>query len=203
MEAQTKEKITISVISALILIAHMVWPSIKFDAAALFLIMICVIPWLGGIFKSIELPGGTKVEFREKLIKAMKQLESTGLLQESPTLISDPLYIEILAKDPNLALAGLRIEIERKLRYIAGFLDLGSQINLNLRQMVESMGKEGLFTPIQIDALHGILRSLNRVVHGDTVSLKDAEEIMPQGKRLLAALDKRIKKLENKIKAPA
>jgi hypothetical protein len=202
MEGPTKEKIAISAISASILVAHLVWPSIKFDAAALFLISVCVIPWLGGIFKSIQLPGGTKVEFREKLIKALKKFESEGPLQESQTPISDPLYIEILARDPNLALAGLRIEIERKLRDIANLLNPDGPTKLNLSQMVESIGKEGLFTPKQTEAMHGILRSLNRVVHGSTVPLKDAEEIMPQGKRLLAALDKRIKKLEAKRKAP-
>jgi hypothetical protein len=74
-------QIAISSVSAVLLVGHLVWPSIKLDASAVFLIALCFLPWLGAIFKSVELPGGAKVEYREELLFATRKLEEVGLLQ--------------------------------------------------------------------------------------------------------------------------
>lgn len=52
--------------SALVVaIAHAVEPDLKIDMITLGLLGIAVVPWLGHIITSIELPGGVKVTYRE------------------------------------------------------------------------------------------------------------------------------------------
>lgn len=54
-------------ISALALVGvavHLIFPRLKIDAVSLALIGLAVVPWLGPILESIELPGGWRFEFR-------------------------------------------------------------------------------------------------------------------------------------------
>lgn len=187
-----KSKIAISVLSAILLIGHLIWPAVKLDVASIFLLAVILLPWLGTIFKTVEIPGGPKVEYRdEELLKATQKLEDVGLLQESSGQRGDPIYLELIGRDTNLALAGLRIDIERRLRKIANYLEPIDPPS-NLRQVVSLIGSRGLFTKIQTEAMHGILNSLNHAVHGGRIPADDAEEIMEKGLRLLGSLDKRI-----------
>jgi len=55
----------ISIIAIIVAITHVIWPSISIDSATLFLLAVAIVPWLITIFKSLELPGGWKIEFRE------------------------------------------------------------------------------------------------------------------------------------------
>lgn len=57
--------IAISAAAVVIAVVHVIWPDLKVDAVTLVLLAIAAIPWLGPIFKSIELPGGWKVEHQE------------------------------------------------------------------------------------------------------------------------------------------
>lgn len=42
--------------------AHLLWPNLGIDAITLGLLVLATAPWLGSVFKSLELPGGWKVE---------------------------------------------------------------------------------------------------------------------------------------------
>ena len=193
-------QIAISAVAFLFLVAHLIWPSMKIDAITLTLLVICFIPWFGSIFKSVEFHGGGKIEYRERLLRASQKLEEAGLLQEGALQPEDPVYRGLIRKDPNLALAGLRIDIERKLRQIVGYFQPDSPPR-NLRDVVELIGSKGLFTKNQTNALHGILKTLNIAVHGGRISQTDAEEIMEKGSRLLSSLEKRINKEQSVSKA--
>ncbi len=186
-------KIAISAMAAVLLAGHLIWPAVKLDGPALFLIALCFLPWLGAIFKSIEFPGGGKVEYREQLLKAAQKLEDVGLLQGTATSDADRLYLSLMGRDTNLALAGLRIDIEKKLRRLAQYLQPSDRPR-PLRDVVELIGDNKLFTPSQTEVMHKILKSLNIAVHGGRVPADDAEEVMGRGLRLLSALDKRIDK---------
>jgi hypothetical protein len=201
-----KWQIAISSISAILFVGHLIWPTVKLDTPALFLLMLCFLPWLGSIFKSVELPGGTKLEYCQRLLQATKKVEDSGLLEDSGTQKSsliqkrDPIYRTLIEQDPNLALAGLRIDIERKLRTIVGIRNPDDSLK-NLSQVVDIVGALGLFTKVQTQAMHGILKRLNIAVHGGRVPSEEAAEVVQMGSRLLDSLDKRIEKQEQGVKA--
>lgn len=57
----------ITLAALLLALAHLVFPGVAIDAATLTLLVIAVAPWLGVVFKSIELPG-FKAEYHEELL---------------------------------------------------------------------------------------------------------------------------------------
>jgi hypothetical protein len=98
---------------------HLVWPSIAIDAITVTLLLVSVLPWLAPLFKTVELPGGVKVEFAE-LEKAQRDAQSAGILAGPSTDRQVEAFPHLIqTDDPNLALAGLRIELERRLSKIA------------------------------------------------------------------------------------
>ncbi|MFJ8039288.1 hypothetical protein ACIRBX_02085 [Kitasatospora sp. NPDC096147] len=46
-------------------VLHTVRPELKVDAVTVVLAVVAVVPWLGELFESIELPGGTKLQYRQ------------------------------------------------------------------------------------------------------------------------------------------
>ncbi|MFJ3913590.1 hypothetical protein [Streptomyces vinaceus] len=56
-------------------VVHVVRPDVKIDGTTLALAAIAVVPWLGDLFESIELPGGTKLQYHrlEERIDATEQ----------------------------------------------------------------------------------------------------------------------------------
>jgi hypothetical protein len=53
--------------------AHLIWSSLKVDGVAVAMLVVALLPWLGSVFESLELPGGWKVQYRE----IQQQLEKT------------------------------------------------------------------------------------------------------------------------------
>ncbi|WP_086852331.1 hypothetical protein [Amycolatopsis kentuckyensis] len=45
--------------------AHLIWPGLKIDAITVLLLVVALVPWLGELLESIELPGGWKVKYRD------------------------------------------------------------------------------------------------------------------------------------------
>ncbi|AUG76662.1 hypothetical protein CFP65_1785 [Kitasatospora sp. MMS16-BH015] len=65
---ERRKRVTASLVSLAavgLVVAHMVRPDLKVDAATLVLAAIAVLPWLGSLFESIELPGGAKLQYRQ------------------------------------------------------------------------------------------------------------------------------------------
>ncbi|MEU1285118.1 hypothetical protein [Kitasatospora sp. NPDC005856] len=56
-------------------VVHTVRPDLKIDGATLALAAIAVVPWLGDLFESIELPGGAKFQYRQlqERVEAVEQ----------------------------------------------------------------------------------------------------------------------------------
>ncbi|MBI4732243.1 MAG: hypothetical protein HY781_09005 [Chloroflexi bacterium] len=181
--------------SALILIgAHIIWPKLSIDSITAILIAIAVVPWLGTLFKSVELPGGVKVEYQE-LIKAKDNAERAGLLAPLNKKDNQKLYIfeQIAEEDPNLALAGLRIEIEKRLRTIAesNKLEVKKEGIATLsRRLVEN----DLLTQQERSAILDISFLMNSAAHGYTVDRNTTNWAMEVGPRILKTLDNKIAK---------
>ena len=182
----------ISLISFAFIAAHLKWPNIGIDSTTLFLLAFAIIPWLGSLFESLELPGGLKVSYNKDLDAATKNVEASGLIEKNlPIGKPDPIYIALVREDPTLALAGLRIDIERRLRRIA---ERYPDIHVaNIRQLLEELSKRNVITQDEAYALSDILISLNSAVHGEPISRIQAESVLDVGWQLIQSLDRKYK----------
>lgn len=72
----------ISVAALIVAAAHLVWPDARIDVVTLGLLVLAVIPWLAPLFKSIELPGGWKVEFQELKQQVLEKGQKVAALSE-------------------------------------------------------------------------------------------------------------------------
>jgi hypothetical protein len=52
---------------------HLIWSNLKVDGVVVAMLVIALVPWLGSVFDSLELPGGWKLKYRE----IQQQLETT------------------------------------------------------------------------------------------------------------------------------
>lgn len=55
----------ITVVALFVALAHLIWPSLTIDAITVTLLFIALVPWLTPLFKSLEFPGGWKIEFQD------------------------------------------------------------------------------------------------------------------------------------------
>lgn len=117
MQAKTIRWI-ITTTALIVATAHFIWPRFSFDTTYIILLVIAVMPWLAPIIKSIELPGGFKIEVND-IRNAANKVTDTGALKsgtfakEAQPSINVPESADELATvrrlastDPNLALVG-------------------------------------------------------------------------------------------------
>jgi hypothetical protein len=179
--------LTISGAALVVAATHALWPNVKIDASTMVLLLIAVLPWLGFIFKSVELPGGLRVEYPE-LQKAREEADEAGLLAEPAH--EQPAYLSVFEDDPNLALAGLRIEIERCLRGIAEAKNIPVG-RASISRLLRILREHNALSQQDGAVLSDLLGLLNSAVHGAEVDPRAAQWAMEVGPRLLAGLHKR------------
>jgi hypothetical protein len=97
----------------------------------------------------------------------------------------------IADRDPNLALAGLRIEIEKRLRKIADTKGIDSQ-RLGMGQLLRRLSDAQAISPNQRSVLSDMTSLLNDAAHGAEVDDRAAEWAINVGPKLLATLDERV-----------
>jgi len=179
---------TITLGALLVALAHLIWPSLTIDGITLALVVIAIIPWLGPLFKRIKLPGGLEVEYKD----LEERLESTGLLPttlKAPTLTQA--FLLVAQEDSNLALAGLRIEIEKRLIALAEKTG-GMPHKRGVGGYLFYLRDKGVLTQEQHSVLADMIGLLNSAVHGAEVRKDIAAWAMDVGPKLLAELDRRI-----------
>ena len=191
-------QIGITAIAGLIIIIHLIWPSLAIDAITLTLIIVAIIPWLAPLFKSLEFPGGWKVEFKD-LAKAKEKADEAGLLAPSADVNASLEYpFQIVAEDDaNLALAGLRIEVERRLRELAQSAGISIQ-RASVGRLMRLLFEKEILTKQEYSVLSDMIGLLNAAVHGAEVDSKAADWAMEVGPRLLKALDEKISAIHEK-----
>lgn len=158
---------------------------------ALGLLVLAALPWLIQLFHSMELPGGLKFEFRD-LEKIKESAESAGLLKRPEPKQAQP-YEAVFPDDPNLALAGLRMELEKRLRR------LGESAGINLRpasigRLIPALRDAGVLDEREVSVISDLLPLLNKAVHAENLDERASFWAMDVGPQLLSALDDKISK---------
>lgn len=182
----------------------LIWPVFAFVCVVLFRSSIAgLVPRL----KNAELPGGVKFDFQEaieeaqqlkkeilaapkapdahpKIEKPIKQTEANARmialgLQPSPSGLDLGYYRALIEQDPNIALAGLRMELEILGRNLAKGFNIplsprdGSAMSI-FRKLLDS----GAITGLQFQLLKKIIELCNAAIHGQRVTREQAESIL-------------------------
>lgn len=175
----------------LLFIIHLIFPELKIDAISITLLIVAILPWLAPLFKSIELPGGLKVEFQE-LKNAEEKAIKAGLIKQTP-LKHEAKYsfLNVATIDPNLALAGLRIEIEKLLIHICekNNISIG---RLGIGQLMHLLTENQILSNAENAALADMLATLNRAAHGYDYDERTGKWAIEFGPKLLESLNEKI-----------
>ena len=123
---------------------------------------------------------------------ASQRAERAGLLVSPAQSRSAPEFsFQLVAEeDPALALAGLRIEIEKRL------VDLARRHSLSLPhagvgRLLALLGERGLLSAEETSVLSDMVGLLNLAAHGKRVNPALAQWAIDAGRRLLIGLDRR------------
>jgi hypothetical protein len=106
----------ISAVALCLAILHMVRPRLNIDGVTVVLIAVAALPWLGQVFKAIELPGLGRVEYQELRQQTQQVRHQLDQVQESVKRVEQVLFSSEVSPD----LAGrLREQIETFHQYLA------------------------------------------------------------------------------------
>lgn len=188
-------RILITLTSILFIIIHIFNPELKIDIITVILIIIAFIPWTTNLFEAVEFPGGFKFTMR-KLEEAGIKGEEIGLIESELSTKDEKIYsFQIISEqDPNLALAGLRIEIEKRIKAIAEKLDISTNMQGIIR-ILNILFKKEHISNAEYYLLVDLVKLLNEAVHGAKLTNDSYAWALNYGPRLLKGLDRRIQEL--------
>jgi hypothetical protein len=190
MKQYRKIQFSISWIAFLAIVIHLFFPCIKIDAITLILIWILILPWLIGLFKSVEVHG-VKFEFQdlEPLAKVAKKLwiweKTTKIKKWSPDLKA------IYDSDPILAFASIRIELEKSLKKLWQW-NKNIRSN-NLRALILDLYKVGLLSKEEEKLFNDIIPILNLAIHGEKFDMEASKWLINNAPWIIESLDKKFK----------
>ena len=165
----------ITIIALFVALAHLIWPQLTIDAITVTLLFIALVPWLTPLFKSLEFPGGWKIEFQD-FERARAKADKVGLLAQTIEVKPPKEYsFQLVAEeDPKLALAGLRIEIEKRLNEIAESNGINTE-KAGIGKLLRILGEKELLSKEQRSVLADMVGLLNAAVHGGEIDDRAAE----------------------------
>jgi hypothetical protein len=188
----------VTLVALVLALAHVIFPSLAIDAITLGLLVISVIPWIAPLVKSFELPGGWKIELQE-MQAATAKVRDAGLLSSgNEQLKAEHTFLQVAEADPNLALAGLRIEIERKLVALCEKHEISVR-SRGMGSLLRALSERGVLTNEQRAALSDLSGLLNSAVHGARVDPQTASSVLDIGPDLLESLNRVISADKTKI----
>ena len=196
MKTAKRIQILITVGALVIAIIHIIWPNLKIDAITLTLIVVAVIPWLAPLFKSLELPGGLKFEFQE-LEKVGKEAKAAGLIDEKPKKdATEYAFIDFAESNPQLALAGLRMELEKSLKSLAKYKGIELKGH-GISFLMHALYKKQVISRQEMAALADMVGTLNRAVHGEELDHRATQWVIDIGPQILSSINKKIRGVKN------
>lgn len=178
----------ITYISVILVLLHLSFPLLAIDIITVTLLFIAAIPWLSPLFKSIGLPGGVSAEFRD--LNAVKEdIDHVGLLK--PAHYGESFFMPN-SSDPNLVLAWLRIEIEKRIRILSEKNSLGG--DRSMQKMLRELENHGALSSEEVAVLLDLRNTLSRAIHGMDIDVRVGQWALNVGPQILSALDEKINK---------
>jgi membrane protein implicated in regulation of membrane protease activity len=213
-------RLSITVAALLVALAHLIFPGVRIDFVTVVLLVVAVLPWVAPIVKSVELPGGFKIQLQDVKEAAKELLRVDTVIQpptgeirmegHAPEVVPDAkarikFEAEVVIKaeaavtslknvagtDPNLALVGFRIEIEKRLRELARNKALDP--SLPLSAILRELRRRELLPSRVSSALSDLIALGNQAAHGVAVDPRTAEWVFEEGADILVALDRMLR----------
>lgn len=181
-------KSLISIVAMIFLIVHTARPGIAFDYISLGLLIIAVLPWLTSLIESAKFPGGWEVKFRD--IKEAGEKITSNEPEPSTTEIPAPSFTSVAQEDPNLAIVGLRIEIEKRILELADKYQIKRQRSLS--RMSNELRVREILDADEMYGLQELIHAGNQAAHGARVESKVADWAIKYGPIVLGILDRKI-----------
>lgn len=154
--------------------------------------------------KNADLPGGVKLNLQEAIKETEKLSEDVAEikpppeksdiptiplteanarmmavgLRPSPSGLDLDYYRALAQQDPNIALAGMRIELEIITNNLAKGFKVDIRERTPLRQLVSELYKHHAITIEQKRLIENISSVCNAAVHGEAVTLPEANQII-------------------------
>lgn len=185
--------IGISLLCISLIIIHAIFPQFSIDSTTIALIIILIFPWLLPYIKTAKLPGGFEISTREiqqlEEVTARSAIGTIFVAMRPPTRRRPPsTYFTLFKTDPNLALASLRLDIERKLRAIAKKRQMDVR-RLPLWQVLKVLHDREIIGPSEFESLKMIIKICNKAVHTEKVDPDLALRVLDIGELALRYLD--------------
>jgi hypothetical protein len=174
------------IIGIVLIVTHGFFPNtFKIDNYTILILFILSIPYLAQFLKRAKLPGA-EFEFKEEIkqtqILVEESIEEASKTGKKSLLPFETFKLsaarELFNSDHLLALAALRIEIEKTLRLAGDFLNIPVKKKESLSNIIDVLQKEEILFPEQITALKKIVRMCNKAIHGEPISYKEAKRII-------------------------
>jgi hypothetical protein len=199
MKEAKKIQILISAVAIATAIIHVTCPSLKIDAITLALVVLAVAPWLAPLIKTLELPGGIKFEFQD-LERVAKEVAAAGLTNDKLADVrQDYTFMDVAESNPGLAIAGLRIELEKSLKKLYELSRKGNLIISHygsIFQLMNDLYDKQVITNQEKTALADMIGTLNKAVHGEELDYRATQWIIDIGPKILGSINNKIKKRE-------
>ena len=187
----TAVKAIISMGAVTLIAVHLAWPQLTIDAITLGMLLVAILPWLSTIIESAKFPGGWEVKFRD-LQAAGEKIAHAKTGVPKPKSLDE--FLQVATADPNLALVGLRIEIEKRLRRLATQTQISD--HLPLTRMFSELHQRGLLRESVFSALQEIVGAGNKAAHGASVEPAVLDWALSTGPQILAVLDELLQRPE-------
>jgi len=165
---------------------HVSWVSVA-------LLCIGCLPWVVQYVSELELPGGWKLSTRDQ---SKLGSDAAQIVQTEPVPQSTEETFNVLKDNPDIALAGLRIEFERKLVLIARLHGKGvSERAFSITVLTRHLRDVGVLRSPEVDVLLNLIPILNDAVHARKIDADTRNLVLNSAKPILAYLDVRIGEL--------
>ena len=175
------------IVGIILIFLHGFFPNqFTIDNFTILIYIIISIPSIAQFMKEVKFLGA-KFIFKEEIRKTEKLINVFGTaklkteLNASLTVVKSKALDnarKLLESDPVLALAALRIEIEKNLKAIAKKLDLPIKEKRSITEIIVNLNRKKIFSHEQVLVLRKIIQMCNKAIHGAVISKSEAKEII-------------------------
>ena len=171
-------KIIVSLIFATLFVVRIIYPELNIDAISIILLILAMFPWYSQNVKALELNGIGKVELvsekeKEELEEKVAKVATVQTIKkEKPTERYS--FYNLRYTDQKLALAGLRIEIEKELHRISQKSQIRSDYK-GVAELTKVLVRNEMITHNEYTLIRDIIGVLNKAVHSRLDDYKEAD----------------------------